>query len=166
MEANIVVKNYRMHEEILNRLPYGSAFRFVDRILSVDEGHVKGEYTLRPDAFFYEAHFPGNPVTPGVIVTEIMAQIGVVVMGIHCILHLPEFADSRDEGLFPLLTSTEVSFYRVVPPGTTLRVVSDRQYFRFGKLKCYIEAFDGNELVARGVFAGMIRKTKKPQVEK
>jgi 3-hydroxyacyl-[acyl-carrier-protein] dehydratase len=153
--------NSDMYQYILDKLPYKSSFRFVDTILSLDGKGVTGEYTLRPDAFFYEDHFVGNPVTPGVIVTEIMAQIGVVVLGIYYILNSPEYKD-REEGLFPLLTSTEVSFYRMVLPGEKLTVVSQQQYFRFGKLKCYIEALgEDNELVARGMFAGVIKKTDK-----
>ena len=154
-----------MYQEVFDKLPYKSSFRFVDSILALDEKQVEGEYTLRKDAFFYEDHFAGNPVTPGVIVTEIMAQIGVVVMGIYCILHLPEYADTRETGLFPLLTATDVSFYRMVLPGTTVTVKSQRQYFRFGKLKCYIEAFAEGEMVARGTFEGMIIKTRKHLVD-
>src|SRR6478736_1936234 len=75
-----------MYNEILAHLPYKSSFRFVDEIVSIDENNVTGNYTLRKDAFFYEDHFPGNPVTPGVIVTEIMAQIGLVVLGIYLLL--------------------------------------------------------------------------------
>ena len=74
-----------MYDHILNQLPYKSSFRFVDEILSLDENGVTGNYTLRSDSFFYEDHFPGNPVTPGVIITEIMAQIGLVVLGIYLI---------------------------------------------------------------------------------
>jgi 3-hydroxyacyl-[acyl-carrier-protein] dehydratase len=154
-----------MYEEILNKLPYGPSFRFVDTLLLLDEKQAKGEYTLHGEASFYTDHFPGNPVTPGVIITEIMAQIGVVAMGIYCVLYAPEYAGHREEALFPLLTSSDVSFYRVVHPDTKLTVMSERQYFRFGKLKCYIEAFDGTELVARGTFAGMIRKPKKTPIE-
>lgn len=151
-----------MYQQILDKLPYKSSFRFVDTILSLDEKGVTGEYTLRKDAFFYEDHFVGNPVTPGVIVTEIMAQIGVVVLGIYYILNSPEFKGLEGENLFPLLTSTEVSFYRMVLPGEKLKVVSQQQYFRFGKLKCYIEALGSdNELIARGMFAGVIKKTDK-----
>ncbi len=154
--------NAEMYQDILDKLPYKSSFRFVDRILSLDGKGVTGEYTLRPDAFFYEDHFVGNPVTPGVIITEIMAQIGVVVLGIYYILNSPEYAGLEEEGLFPLLTSTEVSFYRMVQPGEKLTVVSRQEYFRFGKLKCYIEALgEDNELVARGMFAGVIKKTNK-----
>ncbi|HEY4288571.1 MAG TPA: FabA/FabZ family ACP-dehydratase [Puia sp.] len=154
--------NAKMYQHILDKLPYKSSFRFVDTILSLDGKGVTGEYTLRPNAFFYEDHFVGNPVTPGVIVTEIMAQIGVVVLGIYYILNSPEYKGLEGENLFPLLTSTEVSFYRMVLPGEKLRVVSQQQYFRFGKLKCYIEALgEDNELVARGMFAGVIKKTDK-----
>lgn len=151
-----------MYEQILDKLPYKSSFRFVDAILSLDEKGVTGEYTLRENAFFYEDHFVGNPVTPGVIVTEIMAQIGVVALGIYYILNSPEYAGMRGESLFPLLTSTDVSFYKVVLPGQKLTVVSQQQYFRFGKLKCYIEALgEDKELIARGMFAGVIKKTDK-----
>ncbi|MDP9047777.1 MAG: hydroxymyristoyl-ACP dehydratase [Bacteroidota bacterium] len=117
-----------------------------------------GDYTLRKDAFFYEDHFVGNPVTPGVIVAEIMAQIGLVVLGLF--LMKSEDEDSVAPGSnFPLLTSTEVSFYKMVLPGEKVTVISKKQYFRFGKLKCYVEMLDSaNGLIATGYFAGMIKK--------
>jgi 3-hydroxyacyl-[acyl-carrier-protein] dehydratase len=61
--------------------------------------------------------------------------------------------------LFPLLTSTDVSFYKMVLPEEKVTVVSRKQYFRFGKLKCTVEMRNGaEELVAKGVFAGFIKK--------
>ena len=75
-----------MYNNILTHLPYKSSFLFIDNISSLDMDGVTGEYTLRKDAFFYEDHFVNNPVTPGVIITEIMAQIGLVVLGIHLII--------------------------------------------------------------------------------
>ncbi|MCJ8210507.1 hydroxymyristoyl-ACP dehydratase [Mucilaginibacter sp. RS28] len=147
-----------MYKNILNLLPYKSSFRFVDHISSLDADGVVGEYTLRPDAFFYEDHFEGNPVTPGVIVTEIMAQIGLVVLGIFLLLHDNDINFGDDELMFPLLTSTDVSFYKMVLPGQRVVVKSQKQYFRFGKLKCYVEMLDeNNELVAKGTFAGIIK---------
>src|SRR3954447_4818462 len=86
MAENIVVKVKHMRTEVLSHLPYKSSFRFVDTIIALDENSVTGEYTLRPDSFFYEDHFPGYPVTPGAIITEIMAQIGLVVLGIYLIM--------------------------------------------------------------------------------
>jgi 3-hydroxyacyl-[acyl-carrier-protein] dehydratase len=148
-----------MDNHILNHLPYKSSFRFVDNITLLSEDEVRGEYTLKNDAFFYEDHFAGNPVTPGVIITEIMAQIGLVVLGIFLVLKESEFSHIGDDSLFPLLTSTDVSFYKMVLPGQKVTVVSKKQYFRFGKLKCYIELLDSSkELVAKGMFSGIIKK--------
>ena len=147
-----------MNNNILNHLPYKSSFRFVYNISLLSEDEVRGEYTLKEDAFFYEDHFAGNPVTPGVIITEIMAQIGLVVLGIFLILKETEFNFTEDDSLFPLLTSTDVSFYKMVLPGQTVMVVSKKQYFRFGKLKCYVEMLDSSkELVAKGMFSGIIK---------
>ena len=148
-----------MNNHILSHLPYKSSFRFVDNIISLNEDKVIGEYTLKPDSFFYEDHFEGNPVTPGVIVTEIMAQIGLVVFGIFLLLKEADLKFLENDSLFPLLTSTDVSFHKMVLPGQKVTVVSKKQYFRFGKLKCYIEMTDGTgEIVAKGTFSGIIKE--------
>lgn len=145
--------------DILNYLPYKSSFLFVDNISALSENGVTGDYSLKKDSFFYEDHFPGNPVTPGVIITEIMAQIGLVVLGIHLML-----TDGKqqgivmDEGSFPLLTSTNVDFYKMVLPEEKVIVSSEKQYFRFGKLKCLIKMHNtAGELIAKGTFAGVIK---------
>lgn len=150
-----------MYNDILKYLPYQSSFRFVDNILNISEQGVSGDYTLRKDAFFYEDHFVGNPVTPGVIITEIMAQIGLVVLGIYL---LKKEDRQSDTPLFPLLTSSEVQFFRIVLPEEKVTVISKKQYFRFGKLKCFVEMLnEKNELVADGTFSGIIKaiETKK-----
>ena len=147
-----------MNNHILNHLPYKSSFRFVDNISMLSEEEVRGDYTLKQDAFFYEDHFVNNPVTPGVIITEIMAQIGLVVMGIFLMLKETEHTFSDDDSMYPLLTSTDVSFFKMVLPGQKVTVVSKKQYFRFGKLKCYVEMLDSeHELVASGTFSGIIK---------
>jgi len=145
--------------EILNYLPYKSSFLFVDNISALSQDGVTGDYTLKKDSFFYEDHFPGNPVTPGVIITEIMAQIGLVVLGIHLML-----TDGKqqgvvmDEGSFPLLTSTNVEFFKIVLPEEKVIVSSKKEYFRFGKLKCLVQMHNtAGELIAKGTFAGVIK---------
>ncbi|MDB5031798.1 3-hydroxyacyl-ACP dehydratase FabZ family protein [Mucilaginibacter sp.] len=149
--------------DILKYLPYKSSFLFVDNINSLDENGVTGDYTLKSDAFFYEDHFPGNPVTPGVIITEIMAQIGLVVLGIHLMVNgVQQRGVAMDEGSFPLLTSTNVDFFKMVLPEEKVTVTSKKQYFRFGKLKCLVEMHNAdNELVAKGVFSGIIKNAVK-----
>jgi 3-hydroxyacyl-[acyl-carrier-protein] dehydratase len=149
--------------DILNYLPYKSSFLFVDHITSLDDDGVTGDYTLKSDAFFYEDHFPGNPVTPGVIVTEIMAQIGLVVLGIHLMVNgTKQEGVKMDEGSFPLLTSTNVEFFKMVLPEEKVIVSSKKQYFRFGKLKCAVQMHNAaGELVAKGIFSGMIKNAIK-----
>src|SRR6202050_1580112 len=116
-----------MYNYILEKLPYKSSFRFVDNITSLDENGVTGNYTLRKDAFFYEDHFPGNPVTPGAILTEIMAQIGLVVLGIYLVTPDPaEYPGASDNDIFPLLTSADVSFLKMVLPGQKVTVISSK----------------------------------------
>jgi 3-hydroxyacyl-[acyl-carrier-protein] dehydratase len=150
--------NTSMNNYILNHLPYKSSFRFVDNISLLSENEVRGEYTLKQDSFFYEDHFAGNPVTPGVIITEIMAQIGLVVLGIFLILKETDFNFNDEDKFFPLLTSTDVSFFKMVLPGQKVTVISKKQYFRFGKLKCYVEMLDSeHEVVAKGMFSGIIK---------
>jgi 3-hydroxyacyl-[acyl-carrier-protein] dehydratase len=141
------------YQYIFDRLPYKSSFRFVDEISFLDADKVVGHYTLRPDAFFYADHFPDHPVTPGAILSEIMAQIGLVVLGIFLVS-----AESAAP-IFPLLTSTDVSFLKMVLPGQKVTVISSKVYFRFDKLKCKVEMQDaGGDIIAKGVIAGMIRK--------
>ena len=147
-----------MYNEVLNHLPYKSSFRFVDNIIALDENGSVGEYSLKPDSFFYEDHFPGYPVTPGVIITEIMAQIGLVVLGIYLIMKETGGNLPPNKKIFPLLTSSEVEFYKMVLPGEKVQVTSKKQYFRFNKFKCSVQMLnEKNELVAKGIFAGMIK---------
>jgi 3-hydroxyacyl-[acyl-carrier-protein] dehydratase len=145
--------------DILNYLPYKSSFLFVDHISALSDDGVTGDYTLKRDSFFYEDHFPGNPVTPGVIITEIMAQIGLVVLGIHLMLiDGKQQGVVMDEGSFPLLTSANVEFYKMVLPEEKVIVSSEKQYFRFGKLKCLVKMHNTQgELIAKGTFAGIIK---------
>jgi 3-hydroxyacyl-[acyl-carrier-protein] dehydratase len=160
-----------MYQYILDLLPYKSSFRFVDEISYLDQDKVIGNYTPKEDAFFYKDHFPGNPVTPGAILTEIMAQIGLVVLGIYLITLAPGQAAPAGEGpavlpantpIFPLLTSTEVSFLRMALPGKKITVISNREYFRFDKLKCTVEAQDDSgERLAKGTFSGIIKRINK-----
>lgn len=68
---------------IIQKLPYTKPFLFVDELLEVDTNGAKGTFTFRKDLDFYQGHFRDNPVTPGVILTECCAQIGLVCLGIY-----------------------------------------------------------------------------------
>ena len=59
--------------------------KLYDIIDAVSEERITGHYTFKATSFFYQGHFKGNPITPGVILTECMAQIGLVCLGIFLV---------------------------------------------------------------------------------
>lgn len=140
--------------QIISLLPYSKPFLFVDEILTVDEKSISGTYRFDENSDFYQGHFKDNPVTPGVILTETMAQIGLVSLGIY----LAKTNGGKLDAVQIAMTSSEIDFYIPVLPNETVLVKSTQEYFRFNKLKCYVELFnEKEELVCRGKIAGMIK---------
>lgn len=141
--------------EILSRLPYSQPFLFVDEISEIHENGSRGSYRFDASHDFYKGHFKSQPVTPGVILTECMAQIGLVCLGIY--LLGDEFNNETAIGL----TSVEIEFLKPVFPNETVTVSSTKQYFRFGKLKCEVSMQnEKGETVCNGTIAGMITNKK------
>ena len=142
-------------EKIISLLPYKRPFLFVDEISSLTEDGAIGTYTVRNDESFLEGHFPGNPVVPGVILTEIMCQIGLVTLAMY-LMDLDE-----NSKVLPAFTSANVDFLAKVVPNDKLIVESKKVYFRFGKLKCTVSCKkEDGTVVAKGELAGMVVKSE------
>ncbi|WP_372765770.1 3-hydroxyacyl-ACP dehydratase FabZ family protein [Lutibacter sp.] len=141
-------------KEITALLPYQKPFLFVDELTIISENGITGNYTFDAASFFYKGHFKDNPVTPGVILTEVMAQIGVVCLGIFLLRsEFPQISKPKIA-----LTSTQIDFFLPVFPGEKIVVVSEKEYFRFNKLKCKVQLFNASKkLVCRGFISGMIK---------
>ena len=138
-------------QEIITKLPYSKPFLFVDEILSINEDGVEGSYNFDENLDFYKGHFKDNPVTPGIILIEVMAQIGVVCLGIFLM------NDTFTKNTSIALTSSEIEFLKPVYPNEKVVVISEKIYFRFGKLKCkVILKNEKGEEVCTGIIAGMI----------
>ncbi len=141
-------------EEILQHLPYAPPFLFVDELEYIDEEKVTGKFTFHADMPCYKGHFKTHPVTPGVLLTEVMAQTGLACLGIYLLrdeIHkqLPTVA----------MTAAHIDFYLPVPPGETVRTQATKIYFRFNKLKCRVELYNtAGALVCDGTIEGMIIK--------
>ncbi len=141
-------------ETIIQLLPYQTPFLFVDELTFISENRSEGYYTFKNDEYFYQGHFKEKPITPGVILTEVMAQIGVVCLGIYLLKN--DFSETKNPQI--ALTSNEVSFFLPVKPKERVKVVSDKIYFRFNKLKCNVQLFNQkNELVCKGIISGMLK---------
>lgn len=139
------------NEEVLAKLPYSAPFLFVDEIESISEDGVQGSYVFSPELEFYKGHFKENPVTPGVILMETMAQIGLVSLGIFIL------GDTFNAATQIALTSCEVEFIKPVFPSEKVLVISEKIYFRFGKLKCRVKMINTKGIeVCKGEIAGMI----------
>lgn len=138
---------------ILEHLPQQEPFRFVDRILEVDDDHIVATFRFRPDHDFYRGHFPGNPVTPGVILVEGMAQVGVVALGIYL---LSKEAPEDVGHVVTMFSDVAVDFTGVVRPGDEVIITGHKEFFRRRKLRSKVEMklADGMT-VASGTVSGM-----------
>lgn len=137
--------------DIIDQLPYSEPFLFVDELLQVDENSVTGTYTFKKEHAFYKGHFKDHPVTPGVILTETMAQIGMVCLGVFLL------GNDLKKDTVVAFTSADMEFLKPVYPGEKVTVSSQKIFFRFGKLKCSaVMKNEAGQEVCRGTLAGMI----------
>lgn len=141
-------------EELLSLIPQQAPFRFVDSITLVDDLRIEGKYRFREDESFYKGHFPGNPVTPGVILLESMCQVGVVAHGIYLMAQEESAEETRLWTTF--FADAQVEFVKPVFPGETVTVRAERIFWRRKKLRSKVEMFSADgKLVAQATVSGV-----------
>ncbi len=143
-----------MKNNLISQLPYQDPFLFVDTIEDVSEDFIKGSYTFKASSWFYKGHFKDHPITPGVILTECAAQIGLASLG----LFILSKDKNSDIGKIRLaMTSTNIEFLKPVLPDEKVIIEAEKIYFRFNKLKSSVKMFNINgDLILRGDIAGVI----------
>ena len=137
---------------VLDAMPHRPPFRFIDEILELDDDHIVAAYRYSADADFYRGHFPGNPITPGVLLLEAMAQAGVVAHGIYLL------GRAADDGspLLTLFTDATVEFTGVVRPGQRVLIRGRKLVFRRSLLRSAVDmTLEDGAVVCSGTLSGM-----------
>jgi len=136
--------------EIMNILPHRDPMLLVEEAELVD-GVSVAKYAVRGDEFFLQGHFPGNPVVPGVILCEMMAQASCLLI------------NKQDDGesYTPFFTSMDkVKFRNPVLPGDCITLKSEllrsKHPFYFVKSAAYV----GDKLCASGELSFALIKTE------
>ncbi|MBU1122942.1 MAG: UDP-3-O-acyl-N-acetylglucosamine deacetylase [Candidatus Omnitrophota bacterium] len=127
-------------EEIMKILPHRYPFLLVDRVISMEKGKkATGIKNVTMNEYFFQGHFPGKPVMPGVLIVEAMAQVGGVLM-LACEEHRGKLAY--------FLAANNVKFRKTVEPGDQLVIEVTAGKVKTKSGTVYAKAFVNNKLVA------------------
>ena len=145
-------KEQRMYtiEEIMKVLPHRYPFLLVDRILEIEENkRIVGLKNVTINEPFFQGHFPGHPIMPGVLIIEAMAQVGgMLLMG---------SVEDPDSKVVYFMSLDNVKFRRPVKPGDQIRFELDIVQLRGSVCKMRgVGKVDG-EVVAEADMAAMVR---------
>ena len=136
-------------------IPHRDPFLLIDRVTELEPGvRCVAEHDFTGEEWYLKGHFPGNPIVPGVILTESLAQAATVGA-----MSLPEYRDGI--GLFAAIE--EMKFKRLVRPGDTGRFVAVVEKLRRGYGRVKVQAFVGEELAAEGVIIALFQPKEKVQ---
>jgi 3-hydroxyacyl-[acyl-carrier-protein] dehydratase len=115
---------------ILEILPHRPPFLFLDEIEELSPERGRARYRYREDESFFAGHFPGDPVVPGVIQIETMAQL-VVAVGL---VAAREARVGVERIAFSI--ATDCQFHRRLGPGEEVVVAAERLWFRMRAIQC------------------------------
>ncbi len=123
-------------------LPHRAPFLLVDEVLELEPGvRCRARRTLREDDFWFAGHFPGNPVMPGVLIVEALAQTGAIAT----------LAQPGNEGKLMLFAGIDkVRFKRLVRPGDTLDLRCEVIAMRAGVGRGKVVATVEGDMACRG----------------
>ncbi len=135
--------------DIQKILPHRYPFLLVDRILELEEGkRAVGIKNVSYNEFFFQGHFPGHPVMPGVLCIEAMGQVG----GVLLMNSVPE----PENKLVYFIALDKVKFRKPIRPGDVIRFELNMMKIRDRTCKMRGEAFVDGEIVAEAKMVAMV----------
>ena len=139
-------------DAILALLPHRDPFLMVDEILEIEPGvRGVGVKYVRPDEDWTRGHFPGNPILPGVLVTEALAQVAAIV---HLAAHAEQAANVR----VYLVGVDRMRFRRIIRPGDVVHLTVALTGHKRNLWTFDGEATVGGERAADGRFLAAIEE--------
>ena len=125
-------------KDIESIIPHRDPFLLIDKIIEVEPGRrIKAVKYVRQEEYYFKGHFPSNPIMPGVLIVETIAQAGAV-----SVLMLPE-----NKGKLVLFAGIDKArFRRIVKPGDELTVEVEMESFRRNIGKASGRAMVGNDI--------------------
>lgn len=126
------------YNKLIQILPHRFPFLLVDRIIESRPGFVVGQKCVTINEWFFQGHFPQQPVMPGVLILEAMAQTAAVLA--H------QYEENAGRLIF-LMGINDAKFRRIVSPGDVLRIEATETYRRKGIGKCEAKVFVEGNLV-------------------
>jgi UDP-3-O-[3-hydroxymyristoyl] N-acetylglucosamine deacetylase / 3-hydroxyacyl-[acyl-carrier-protein] dehydratase len=137
-------------EDILQVLPHRYPFLLVDRILEIEEGkRIVGLKNVTINEPFFQGHFPGHPIMPGVLIIEAMAQVGGML--------LMRTIDDPTTKVVYFMSLDNVKFRRPVKPGDQLRLELEVIQMRGTMSKMKGTAYVDGQVVTEAEMAAMVR---------
>lgn len=137
-------------DDIMKVLPHRYPFLLVDRILEMEERkRIVGLKNVTINEPFFQGHFPGHPIMPGVLIIEAMAQVGGVML-------LGTVTDPESKVVY-FMSLDNVKFRKPVRPGDQLRFELDMTHIRGAVCKMHGVALVDGEIVAEADMAAMVR---------
>ena len=133
---------------ILNVLPHRYPFLLVDRVVSIEEGRAVAIKNVTINEPFFQGHFPGQPIMPGVLVLEALAQVGGVLAF--------QTAKEAENHLVIFVGIDRAKFRRPVVPGDQLRLEVTLLHKRHPYWRLRGEAYVDNALVCEMEFKAML----------